>query len=177
MPEHDGIPATASSDVPTFDIGSCALSVLESHPQQIGPYRVLEVIGEGGMGVVYRAEQRQPIHRIVALKLIKLGMDTRQVIARFEQERQALAVMDHPGVARVHDAGATETGRPYFVMEYVSGEPITTYCDLEKLAIRQRLELFAQVCDAVQHAHTKGIIHRDIKPTNVLVARLDGKPI
>jgi serine/threonine protein kinase/Tfp pilus assembly protein PilF len=145
--------------------------------EQIGAYRVLEVIGEGGMGVVYKAEQRHPIRRVVALKLIKLGMDTREVIARFEAERQALAMMDHPNVAKVHDAGCTETGRPYFVMEFVPGEPITRYCDRHKLTVRQRLELFAQVCQAVQHAHTKGIIHRDIKPTNVLVTLLDGRPV
>jgi serine/threonine protein kinase len=148
-------------------------SYLESHPDQIGPYRILEPVGEGGMGVVYKAEQRTP-RRVVALKLIKLGMDTKEVIARFEAERQALAVMDHPNVARVYDAGATEQGRPYFVMEYVSGEPITSYCDKHKLTVKQRLELFAQICEAVQHAHTKGIIHRDIKPTNVLVTLRDG---
>ncbi len=150
---------------------------LHSHPDQIGSYKILEPVGEGGMGVVYKAEQREPIRRIVALKLIKLGMDTKEVIARFEAERQALAVMDHPNVAKVHDAGATEQGRPYFVMEFVSGEPITNYCDKHKLTIKQRLELFAQVCEAVQHAHTKGIIHRDIKPTNVLVTLQDGKPV
>ncbi|MGH7176737.1 MAG: tetratricopeptide repeat protein, partial [Tepidisphaeraceae bacterium] len=146
------------------------------HPKQIGPYHILEPIGEGGMGSVYRAEQRQPIHRIVAIKVIKLGMDTRQVIARFESERQALALMNHPNVARVIDAGATETGRPYFVMEYVSGEPITSFADRRKLTVRQRLELFTQACDAVQHAHQKAIIHRDLKPSNILVTLENDRP-
>jgi serine/threonine protein kinase/tetratricopeptide (TPR) repeat protein len=144
---------------------------------QIGPYRLLDVIGEGGMGVVWRAQQREPIRRVVALKLIKLGMDTGAVIARFESERQALAMMNHPNVARVFDAGATDTGRPYFVMEHVAGEPITTFCDRHNYTNRQRLELFVQACDAVQHAHQKAIIHRDIKPSNVLVALQDGKPV
>jgi TPR repeat protein/serine/threonine protein kinase len=137
---------------------------------RIGPYRLLELIGEGGMGSVWAAEQREPVHRErVALKLIKLGMDTRQVIARFEAERQALALMDHPNIAKVLDAGATDTGRPYFVMEYVKGEPITHYCDKHNLPPRERLDLFIQVCKAVQHAHQKGIIHRDITPSNILV--------
>ncbi len=144
---------------------------------RIGPYKLLEKIGEGGFGTVFMAEQSVPIHRRVALKIIKLGMDTRAVVARFEQERQALAMMDHPNIARVLDAGATELGRPYFVMELVKGEPITAFADANKLGIRERLELFTQVCRAVQHAHTKGIIHRDIKPTNVLVAMADGKPL
>ena len=135
----------------------------------IGPYKLLEQIGEGGMGVVYMAEQTQPVRRKVALKIIKPGMDTKQVIARFEAERQALAMMDHPNIAKVLDAGATESGRPYFVMELVRGIPITEYCDQHRLPINERLELFMQVCQAVQHAHQKGIIHRDIKPTNVLV--------
>ncbi len=143
---------------------------------QIGPYRLLELIGEGGFGSVFMAEQRSSVVRTVALKIIKLGMDTRQVIARFEQERQALAIMDHPNIARVFDAGATEAGRPYFVMELVKGDPIVEYCDKHNLSIPDRLRLFAQVCHAVQHAHTKGIIHRDIKPSNVLVATQDGVP-
>src|SRR4051794_10269629 len=141
---------------------------IEKHPQRIGRYRIVEPIGEGGMGTVYKAEQEHPVRRTVALKLIKLGMDTKQVVARFNAERQALAMMDHPGIAHVFDAGATDTGRPYFVMELVEGVPITDYCDQHKLTIRQRLELFVQVCQAVQHAHTKGIIHRDLKPSNVL---------
>ena len=150
---------------------------LHTHPECVGPYRIVEVIGEGGMGVVYKAEQRAPIARVVALKLIKLGMDTKEVVGRFEAERQALAVMDHPSVAKVYDAGATDNGRPYFVMEYVAGEPLTDYCDKHKLTVKQRLEVFAQVCDAVQHAHSKGIIHRDLKPSNVLVTLRDGVPV
>jgi len=143
----------------------------------IGRYKLLEKIGEGGMAVVYMAEQEQPIRRKVALKIIKLGMDTRQVIARFEAERQALALMDHPSIAKVLDAGATETGRPYFVMELVSGVSITEYCDKNNLSTKDRLALFLQVCHAVQHAHQKGIIHRDIKPSNVMVTHHDGKPV
>ncbi len=142
----------------------------------IGRYRLLEPIGEGGFGVVFMAEQREPVVRKVALKIIKLGMDTRQVIARFEAERQALAMMDHPNIAKVFDAGATETGRPYFVMELVKGEPITVYCDKNNLTIAERLGVFAQVCAAVQHAHQKGIIHRDLKPGNILVSTQDGRP-
>ncbi len=144
---------------------------------RIGPYKLLQLLGEGGMGAVYLAEQEQPVRRLVALKIIKAGMDSRQVIARFEQERQALAVMDHPNIARVLDAGTTATGRPYFVMELVKGIPITRYCDQEQLTPQQRLELFVPVCAAVQHAHQKGIIHRDLKPSNVLVALYDGKPV
>jgi serine/threonine protein kinase len=143
----------------------------------IGPYELLEKIGEGGCGLVYMAEQDKPIHRRVALKIIKLGMDTKHVIARFEAERQALALMDHPNIAKVHDAGATSTGRPYFVMELVRGMKITDFCDQKKLPTRQRLELFIQVCQAVQHAHQKGIIHRDLKPSNILVTVNDGVPV
>jgi WD40 repeat protein len=143
----------------------------------LGPYRLMEQIGEGGMGLVFVAEQQQPVRRKVALKLIKPGMDTREVIARFEAERQALALMDHPNIARVLDAGATASGRPYFVMELVRGVPITEICDANRLTPRQRLELFVPVCQAVQHAHTKGIIHRDLKPSNVLVTLHDGTPV
>ena len=143
----------------------------------IDRYKLLEKIGEGGMGVVYMAEQTQPVVRKVALKIIKLGMDTKQVIARFEAERQALAMMDHPNIARVLDGGATETGRPYFVMELVRGIPITEYCDNNKLSTKDRLKLFIPVCQAIQSAHQKGIIHRDIKPSNVLVSLLHGEPI
>ena len=142
----------------------------------IGPYKLLEEIGEGGMGTVYMAEQSQPIRRRVALKVIKPGMDSRQVLARFEAERQALALMDHPNIARVLDAGATASGRPYFVMELVRGLPITEYCDRENLPVHERLELFVLVCRAVQHAHQKGVIHRDLKPSNVLVTVIDGVP-
>jgi serine/threonine protein kinase/tetratricopeptide (TPR) repeat protein len=143
----------------------------------IGPYKLLQQIGEGGMGTVFMAEQTQPMQRRVALKLIKPGMDSAQVIARFEAERQALALMDHPNIARVLDGGATDTGRPYFVMELVKGVPITKYCDEHRLTPRERLGLFVGVCQAVQHAHQKGIIHRDLKPSNVLVALYDGKPV
>jgi serine/threonine protein kinase/tetratricopeptide (TPR) repeat protein len=144
---------------------------------QIGPYRLMEQIGEGGMGLVFVAEQHQPVRRRVALKIIKPGMGTREVVARFEVERQALALMDHPHIARVLDAGATPSGQPYFVMELVRGVPITDYCDQAQLTPRERLELFVSVCQAVQHAHQKGIIHRDLKPSNVLVTLLDGKPV
>jgi serine/threonine protein kinase len=143
----------------------------------IGPYKLLEPIGEGGFGVVFMAEQQQPVRRKVALKVLKAGMDTRQVIARFEAERQALALMDHPNIARVLDAGQTESGRPYFVMELVKGIPITQFCDDAQLSTRERLELFVAVCQAAQHAHQKGIIHRDIKPSNVLVTLHDGTPV
>ncbi len=143
---------------------------------RIGPYKLLQAIGEGGFGSVFLAEQTSPVTRKVAIKIIKLGMDTKAVVARFEQERQALALMDHPNIAKVLDAGATETGRPYFVMELVKGDPVTDYCDKHNLGIRERLNLFAQVCLAVQHAHQKGIIHRDIKPSNVLVSTQDGRP-
>ena len=153
-----------------------ARAALEEQPEQIGPYRILERLGGGGMGEVYRAEQRSPIRREVALKLIKLGMDTKLVIARFEAERQALAMMDHPHIAKVYDAGAEENGRPFFVMEYVKGRPITEYADLNHLNIQERLELFEQVCHAIQHAHHKGVIHRDLKPGNVLVSTQDGRP-
>ncbi len=149
----------------------------EAPGTQIGPYKLLEQIGEGGMGVVFVAEQLQPMRRTVALKLIKPGMDSKQVIARFEAERQALALMDHPNIAKVLDAGTNDAGRPYFVMELVRGIPVTEYCDQARLTIRQRLEVFIQVCRAIQHAHTKGIIHRDLKPSNVLVTSHDGVPV
>ncbi len=139
----------------------------------IGPYRLIRTLGIGGMGEVWLAEQVRPVHRLVALKVIKPGMDSRQVIARFEAERQALALMVHPAIAAVFDGGVTEGGRPYFVMEYVQGEPITTYCDRHRLSVPERLALFEQVCDGVQHAHQKGVIHRDLKPSNVLVTVLD----
>ncbi len=159
-----GIPAEKS--VPAEGPGS-----------RINRYKLLQKIGEGGCGVVYMAEQEKPVLRRVAFKIIKLGMDTRNVIARFEAERQALAMMDHPNIARVLDAGATETGRPYFVMELVRGVKITDYCDQNHLDTRQRLDLFVQICHAIQHAHQKGIIHRDIKPSNVLVTLHDGVPV
>ena len=151
--------------------------VAERPGQTIGNYKLLEEIGEGGMGVVYMAEQQEPVRRKVALKIIKPGMDTRQVVARFEAERQALALMDHPNIAKVFDGGTTASGRPYFVMELVKGVPITRYCDEQRLTPRERLELFVQVCHAVQHAHQKGIIHRDLKPSNVMVTLYDGVPV
>ena len=153
------------------------LTPVEMPGSRIGPYKLLEQIGEGGMGIVFMAEQEQPVRRRVALKIIKPGMDSRQVIARFEAERQALAVMDHPNIAHVYDAGATDTGRPYFVMELVRGTPVTDYCDQHQLTTAERLELVVQVCQAVQHAHGKGIIHRDLKPSNVLVTVADGRPV
>ena len=154
-----------------------ALPLREAPGAVVGPYKLLQQIGEGGMGVVFLAEQTRPVRRQVALKVIKLGMDTRQVVARFEAERQALALMDHPNIAKVLDAGATESGRPYFVMELVKGVPITRYCDEHRLTPKERLGLFVQVCLAVQHAHQKGIIHRDLKPSNILIALYDGKPV
>ena len=151
--------------------------VTEKAGDRIGRYKLLQQIGEGGCGVVYMAEQEEPVRRRVALKVIKLGMDTKSVIARFEAERQALALMDHPNIAKVLDAGATETGRPFFVMELVRGIRITDYCDQNQLATQDRLDLFVQVCHAIQHAHQKGIIHRDIKPSNILVSLHDGVPV
>jgi len=149
----------------------------EAIGQKIGRYKILERVGEGGCGVVYVAEQTEPVRRRVALKVIKLGMDTKQVVARFEAERQALALMDHPNIAKVLDAGATETGRPYFIMELVRGIRITDYCDQNNLPTKDRLDLFIKVCQAIQHAHQKGIIHRDIKPSNILVTLHDGVPV
>ncbi len=156
-----------------------ATEAMTAAPEQaageiIGPYRLVDLLGTGGMGEVWLAEQKQPVRRRVALKLIKPGMDTREVVARFESERQALALMNHPAIARVFDAGATAQGRPYFAMEYVSGVPITEYCDKHRLGMRERLELFVRVCEGVQHAHQKAIIHRDLKPSNILVGEVDG---
>src|SRR5258707_5191152 len=151
--------------------------ITEKPGDRIGRYKLLQQIGEGGCGVVYMAEQTEPVRRRVALKVIKLGMDTKQVIARFEAERQALALMDHPNIAKVLEAGATETGRPYFVMELVRGIKITEFCDEKSLPTADRLKLFTQVCQAIQHAHQKGVIHRDIKPSNILVTVNDGVPV
>ena len=154
---------------------------LTLHEEQIGDcigrYKLLEKIGEGGFGVVYRAEQREPVRRQIAVKVIKLGMDTKSIVARFEAERQALALMDHPNIARVFDGGATATGRPFFVMELVRGVRITDYCQANQLSLQDRLTLFIQLCHAIQHAHQKGVIHRDLKPSNVLVTVQDGKPV
>jgi WD40 repeat protein/serine/threonine protein kinase/Flp pilus assembly protein TadD len=161
-------PAMATDDEPP---------IAERPGTLIGPYKLLEQIGEGGMGLVFVAEQQHPVRRKVALKVIKPGMDTRQVVARFEAERQALALMDHPSIAKVHDGGETASGRPYFVMELVKGVSITEYCDRQRLTTRQRLELFVPVCQAVQHAHQKGVIHRDLKPSNVLVTVIDGAAV
>ena len=159
-------------------LATVAQATLPERPgTQIGPYKLHQEIGEGGMGVVYMALQKEPVCRKVALKIIKPGMDTREVIARFAAEEQALAMMDHPNIAKVFDAGTTETGRPYFVMELVNGVPLTAYCDENDLTTRQRLELFTMICHAVQHAHQKGIIHRDIKPSNILVTLHDGVPV
>jgi eukaryotic-like serine/threonine-protein kinase len=157
--------------------GTVDAQPLEQPGTIIGPYKLLQQIGEGGMGVVYMAEQQEPVRRKVALKIIKPGMDSHQVIARFEAERQALAMMDHQNIARVLDAGTTESGRPYFVMELVHGVTITRYCDDNKLSPRERLALIVPVCQAIQHAHQKGIIHRDVKPSNVLVTMYDDKPV
>src|SRR5580704_9772262 len=145
--------------------------------QSIGPYRLVQTLGVGGMGEVWRAEQIEPLRRTVALKVIKAGMDTKAVVARFESERQALALMDHTNIAKVFEAGETTAGRPYFVMEYVPGLPITDYSDKHRLTIKERLLLFVQVCEGVQHAHQKSILHRDLKPSNVLVEELDGRAV
>jgi serine/threonine protein kinase len=178
--DKPAIPVPATRVVPlTVDDQSwtCPPPSSEGLGARIGLYTLVEQLGEGGMGAVYLAEQEQPIRRQVALKIIKPGMDSAQIVARFEAERQALTMMDHPNIARVFDAGATERGRPYFVMELVKGIPMNRFCDENTLTLRERLHLFATVCEAIQHAHQKGVIHRDIKPTNVLVAVQDGKPV
>jgi serine/threonine protein kinase/tetratricopeptide (TPR) repeat protein len=159
------------------DASQLARSIVESPGMSIGPYRILRVLGEGGFGTVFLAEQSSPIKREVALKVVKLGMDTRQVIARFHRERQAMALLDHPNIAKVFDAGATDSGRPYFAMEVCAGDPITTYCDAARLTIAQRVAIFCTVCRAIHHAHQRGLIHRDLKPSNILVSEVDGKPV
>jgi eukaryotic-like serine/threonine-protein kinase len=171
------IPAGEPPAAGAFPNAAERASAGEAPGAVLGPYKLLEQIGEGGMGTVWMAQQTEPVRRLVAVKLVKAGMDSRQVLARFEAERQALALMDHPNIARVLDAGTTGAGRPYFVMDLVKGVPITRYCDDHRLTPRQRLELFLPVCQAVQHAHQKGVIHRDLKPGNVLVALYDGKPV
>ena len=168
-----GDPTVPGSSTPS-GAESVARPIAERPGGRIGPYKLLEKIGEGGMGIVFLAEQEEPVRRRVALKVIKPGMDSELVLARFEAERQALALMDHPNIARVLDAGATRTGRPYFVMDLVQGVAITDYCDQHLMTSRERLELFVPVCRAIQHAHQKGVIHRDIKPSNVLVTYCDG---
>jgi len=174
--QSNDLMATGASAAPNATI-RLVIPPTEEPGAVIGRYKILEKVGEGGFGVVYVAEQKEPVKRRVALKIIKLGMDTRQVVARFEAERQALALMDHPNIAKVLDAGATENGRPFFVMELVRGIKITEYCDQNKLSTRERLDLFIKVCQAIQHAHQKGIIHRDIKPSNILVTLHDGVPV
>jgi serine/threonine protein kinase len=165
------------SETTVDSTGTHVVPVIERPGDRIGRYKLLEKLGEGGCGVVYVAEQEEPVRRRVALKVIKLGMDTRSVVARFEAERQALAMMDHTNIARMLDAGTTSAGRPFFVMELVRGIKITEYCDQVRLDTRQRLDLFIQVCQAVQHAHQKGIIHRDLKPSNILVTLHDTVPV
>ncbi len=167
------------TDDPTLDAtapASASAALPADAPRAVGPYRMLQALGEGGFGTVYLAEQEEPVRRRVALKVLKPGMDSKSVIARFEAERQALALMDHPGVAKVYDAGTTPEGRPYFAMEYVRGEPINVFCEHERLGVDDRVRLMIQVCEAVQHAHMKGVIHRDLKPGNVLVSLVDGRP-
>jgi serine/threonine protein kinase len=170
-------PGSFLAEQPPVPVATVDDPIAERPGTLIGPFKLLEQIGEGGFGVVFLAEQTEPVRRKVALKILKPGMDTRQVVARFEAERQALAIMDHPNIAKVFDGGATPAGRPYFVMELVKGVPLTDFCDQNHLTPRQRLELFVPVCQAVEHAHQKGIIHRDLKPSNVLVSRHDTNPI
>jgi eukaryotic-like serine/threonine-protein kinase len=170
-------PQESGANEPETEVTQAITSGGTIEALDIGPYHLLRPIGRGGMGEVWLAEQREPVRRRVAIKLIKAGMDTREVVARFESERQALALMDHPAIAKVFDAGTTPQGRPFFVMEYVVGIPITEYCDKHKMTTRRRLELFIQVCQGVQHAHQKAIIHRDLKPSNILVGEVDGKPM
>ena len=176
--QPDAALATASDNArPTMKLDFPDEPADEAVGQTLGRYKLLERVGEGGCGVVYVAEQTEPVRRRVALKVIKLGMDTKQVVARFEAERQALAMMDHPNIAKVLDAGTTDVGRPFFVMELVRGIRITDYCDQANLSTKERLDLFIKVCQAIQHAHQKGIIHRDIKPSNILVTINDGLPV
>ena len=170
--------ATADFDGSALDSeDSGFVAIVEKPGDTIGRYKLLEKIGEGGFGQVYMAQQTEPVRRRVALKIIKLGMDTGQALARFEAERQALAMMEHPNIAKVFDGGSTDSGRPYFVMELVRGEPITSYSDRGRMSLKDRLQLFRQVCQAIEHAHQKGIVHRDIKPGNVLVTVADGEPL
>ncbi len=170
------LPQPAGNDTATEFFSAGTVNTRDARGTRIGNYLLVDRLGEGGFGTVWRAEQTEPVKREVALKILKLGMDSQEVVARFAQERQALAVMDHPGIAKVLDAGLTETGRPYFVMELVRGSPLNTYCDAHSLDIRTRLTLFIQVCLAVQHAHQKGVIHRDLKPSNILVTDSDAGP-
>ena len=166
--EAGGLSENPWANAPIVDAGG--------ESKTVGPYRLLQVLGVGGMGQVWLAEQTEPVRRRVALKLIRAGVYDDALVQRFQSERQALAIMEHPAIAKVFDAGATPEGQPYFAMEYVDGPPITDYCDQKKLGIRDRLKLFAQVCEGVQHAHQKAIIHRDLKPSNILITEVDGKP-
>src|SRR5215472_10587472 len=168
--------SSSEPEVPPADSTVTIQGIASVPGATVGPYQLLRQLGEGGMGVVYHAQQIHPIRRDVALKIIKPGMDTRQVIARFESERQALALMDHSNIAHVFEAGTTANGLPYFAMELVGGVPITSYCDSKRLALTERIELFIPVCRAIQHAHQKGIIHRDLKPSNILVTEHEGRP-
>ena len=186
MPDE---PVTSRETKPLSGEAAAALMDLGFYPEEIGRsrdeqpddrvgrYRLIELLGEGGFGAVWSAEQTEPIHREIALKLIKRGMDSREIIARFGAESQALAMMDHPNIAAVLDAGSCPDGLPYFAMELVKGAPLTTYCDSRSLSVEERTELFIPVCQAVQHAHQKAILHRDLKPSNILVAEVDGKPV
>ena len=160
-----------------FDLSKSAETSGSRAPRRVGHFRLLQLVGEGGMGEVWEADQDEPVRRRVAFKLIKWGMDSKEVLARFEGERQALALMNHPNIARAFEAGSTDDGRPFFAMEFVKGVPLTEYCDRQRLDTDRRLDLFAQVCAGVQHAHQKGVIHRDIKPSNILVAVDDGRPV
>ena len=174
MSSDEGSGPDTPSNV-TRSTGEPTIAMDSGDGAAIGRYHLLQKIGEGGMGEVWLAEQIDPVRRRVALKLVKAGMNSREVIARFESERQALALMDHPAIAKVFDAGSTPQGAPYFVMEYVAGVPITAYADAHQLSLRDRLELFIHVCEGVQHAHQKAIIHRDLKPSNILVMEVDGR--
>ena len=172
LPDHE-----AEATMDTASSGTGAGKKEGTNTKSIGPYNLIRKLGEGGMGQVWLAEQTAPVRRQVALKLIRVGMYDDSVLLRFQSEQQSLAVMNHPAIAKVFDAGSTPDGQPYFVMEYVDGPSITKYCDAKKLRIRERLELFIGVCEGVQHAHQKAIIHRDLKPSNILVAEVDGKPM
>src|SRR5579863_8445544 len=175
IPPEERLDPDSTTGIESAPDSTVAMDPAEMAGEVIGRYRLLQKIGEGGMGEVWLADQKEPVRRRVALKLVKGGTNTREVIVRFESERQALALMDHPAIAKVFDAGSTQLGAPFFVMEYVAGAPITAYCDQHQLSMRQRLELFMRVCEGVQHAHQKAIIHRDLKPSNILVAEVDGK--
>jgi non-specific serine/threonine protein kinase/serine/threonine-protein kinase len=172
-PHDDASNESPSGELPTTEVPPTSHDEL----RRIGPYRLLEKLGEGGTGEVWLADQTEPVRRKVALKIIKQGMHTRQVVARFEAERRALAMMDHPAIAKVYDAGAGPRGRPYFVMEHVRGVPITEHCDRNRLINRERLDLYMRVCEGVQHAHQKAVIHRDLNPSNVLVSVQDGRAV